>query len=182
MKARLPIGNQTSQFFANVYLNVLDHFVVRELRPALYLRYVDDFVLFGNDKAALGAMRREIEHLLAQLRLNLNGGKSRVYRCADGLTFLGWRLFPGKTRLKRRNVVNFRRRLRSISESFHAGAMDFPAVERRITAWRGHAAFGDTWRLRQQLFDGFKLIEAERGRRARGFLEQQSTGCPGLEP
>jgi len=46
----LPIGNQTSQFFANVYLNPLDHYVLRELRPALYLRYVDDFLLFGDDK------------------------------------------------------------------------------------------------------------------------------------
>ena len=89
-------------------ISTLDHFVVRELRPALYLRYVDDFVLFGNDKAELGAMQREIESLLAQLRLNLNPGKSRVYRCADGLSFLGWRLFPGNARLRRRNVVSIR--------------------------------------------------------------------------
>jgi retron-type reverse transcriptase len=178
----LPIGNQTSQFFANVYLNALDHFVVRELRPALYLRYVDDFVLFGDDKAALAEMRREAENLLAQLRLNLNGGKSRVYCCADGLSFLGWRLFPGNARLRRRNVVNIRRRLRAISNSFHAGRMDFLSVEQRITAWLGHAAFGDTWRLRQSLFDGFTLTEAEHGRRARGFLEQQFTERPGFEP
>ncbi len=50
----LPIGNQTSQFFANVYLNPLDHFAMRELRPGLYLRYVDDFVLFGRRQAGTG--------------------------------------------------------------------------------------------------------------------------------
>ncbi len=178
----LPIGNQTSQFFANVYLNVLDHFVMRELRPALYLRYVDDFVLFGNDKAELTSQRRQVELLLGQLRLNLNGGKSRVYRCGDGVSFLGWRLFPGQMRLKRRNVVHFRRRLRGMASLFHAGEIDFASVERRVMAWLGHAAFGDTGRLREQLFDGFKLIEAEHGRRARGFLEQQSRECQGFEP
>jgi retron-type reverse transcriptase len=178
----LPIGNQTSQFFANVYLNVLDHFAMRELRPGLYLRYVDDFVLFGDDKAELGSMRSQVQDLLEQLRLNLNGGKSRVYRCADGLSFLGWRLFPGRARLKRRNVVNFRRRLRNMRDSFRAGRIDFPGVERRIAAWLGQASFGDTRRLREELFDGFTLIEAEHGRRARGLLEQQSTECPGLEP
>jgi retron-type reverse transcriptase len=181
-KRGLPIGNQTSQFFANVYLNPLDHFVVRELRPARYLRYVDDFVLFGDNKADLRAMRRRMEDLLAQLRLDLNGGKSRVYRCADGLSFLGWRLFPGNVRLRRRNVVNISRRLRGMSKSFHAGRIDFASVERRIMAWLGHAAFGNTWRLRQLLFDSFTLIEAEHGRRARGLLEQQSTERPGLEP
>lgn len=109
-------------------------------------------------------MRRKMEDLLEQLRLNLNGGKSRVYRCADGLSFLGWRLFPGNARLRRRNVVNIRRRLRGMSNSFHAGRIDFASVERRITAWLGHAAFGDTFRLRERLFDGFVLMEAQRAR------------------
>jgi hypothetical protein len=69
-----------------------------------------------------------------------------------------------------------------MSKSFYAGSIDFASVERKIMAWLGHAAFGDTFQLRQQLFDGFTLMEAEHGRRARGFLEQQSTECPGLEP
>jgi len=67
----LPIGNQTSQFFANVFLNALDHFVLRELRPAVYLRYVDDFVLFGDDKAELASMRRAAVSRLEGLRLEL---------------------------------------------------------------------------------------------------------------
>ena len=97
----LPIGNQTSQFFANVYLNVLDHFVMRELRPALYLRYVDDFVLLGNDKPELTSQRRQVELLLGQLRLNLNGGKSRVYRCGDGCGGFQDCSMPGRLILRR---------------------------------------------------------------------------------
>jgi retron-type reverse transcriptase len=178
----LPIGNQTSQFFANVYLNALDHFVLRELRPALYLRYVDDFVVFGDDKAELASMRRAIVARLEDLRLELNEGKSRVYRCADGVTFLGWRLFPGHARLPRRNVVGMRRRLRWISKKFHRAEMDFAGVQRRISAWLGHATFGDTCKLRRKLFGGFILVGAERSRSARGFVEQQHQERPGLGP
>ncbi|MGC9948509.1 MAG: reverse transcriptase/maturase family protein [Bryobacteraceae bacterium] len=178
----LPIGNQTSQFFANVYLNALDHFVLRELRPALYLRYVDDFAIFGDDKAELARMRRAIVARLEQLRLELHEGKSRVYRCADGVTFLGWRLFPGRARLPRRNVVRMRRRLRAIRERFHRAELDLADVRRRISAWLGHAAFGDTWKLRRKLFAGFILVGAERRRNSWGFLEQQYQERPRLEP
>ncbi len=181
----LPIGNQTSQFFANVYLNALDHFVLRELRPALYLRYVDDFVVFGDNKAELARMRQAIVARLEDLRLELNEGKSRVYRSADGVTFLGWRLFPGRARLPRRNVVGMRRRLHAASAAFHRGEMDFAGVRRRISGWLGHAAFGDTWKLRRNLFGRFILVGAvgaERRRIARGVVEQQSRERPRLEP
>jgi retron-type reverse transcriptase len=178
----LPIGNQTSQFFANVYLNALDHFVLRELRPALYLRYVDDFVLFSDDKAELVQMRRAIVERLEALRLDLNAGKSRTYHCADGVRFLGWRLFPGHARLPRRNVVGMRRRLRAIAAAFHRAEVKFSAVRARVAAWLGHAKFGSTWKLRQHLFQGFTLVEAEHSRIARGVLEQQYQERPRVEP
>lgn len=178
----LPIGNQTSQFFANVYLNPLDQFVLRELRPARYLRYVDDFVLFGDDKDSLLKMRQQIARFLCDLRLSLHDGKSRVYRCADGLTFLGWRLFPNRIRLARSNIVRTRRRLKYLAKEFHAGRLGFEDLNARVQAWLGHAAFGDTWRIRLSLFDGFILSEAEHGRSARGLVEQQSKERPRLEP
>lgn len=169
----LPIGNQTSQFFANVYLNPLDHFVVRELRPGRYLRYVDDFVLFGDSRPELDEMRERIERFLEALRLRLHENKSQVRRTSDGVTFLGWRLAPGRIRLPRPAVVRVRRRLRAIGRAYHAGGIDFEAVKARVQAWLGHASFGDTWRLRQSLFESFTLIQAEHGRSAaRRVLEQ----------
>lgn len=178
----LPIGNQTSQFFANVYLNPLDQFVLRELGPALYLRYVDDFVLFGDDKAALREMRERIGDFLAGLRLRLHEGKSRVYCCAEGVTFLGWRLLPQQMRLARGNVVRMRRRLKAMAGQYHRGLLSFADVDARVQAWLGHASFGDTWRIRESLFESFILWEAEHGRSARGLLEQQSKERPRLEP
>jgi len=155
----LPLGNQTSQFLANVYLNPLDQYVNRELRPACYIRYVDDFLLFGESKAALAEMRSAVEASLERLRWVVHERKSRVYRCADGVTFLGWRLFPEKSRLVRENVVRFRQRLRQMERAFREGAAGREEIRARIHSWIGHAAAGDTWRLREQLFSQFALVK-----------------------
>jgi len=153
----LPLGNQTSQFYANVYLNPLDHFVTQELRPGCYIRYVDDFVLFGESMRALEEMKEAIEKLLEELRIGIHAGKSRVYRCKDGIPFLGWRLSPGRTRLARRNVTALRQRLREMQREFRHGVLGHGEIRKRIQAWIGHARFGDTWRLRKQIFAGFSL-------------------------
>lgn len=150
----LPLGNQTSQFFANVYLNPLDHFVARRLRPGAYMRYVDDFLLFSDDRQELAAMRKAIEEFVVRLRLRIHAGKSRVYRCADGVTFLGWRLFPERSRLARGNVVRFRRRLRRMHHDYEAGLLSWQEVHQRVVAWVAHASWGDTWRLREQMMAG----------------------------
>jgi retron-type reverse transcriptase len=155
----LPLGNQTSQFFANVYLNPLDQYVNRELRPKVYVRYVDDFLLFHESKARLAEMRCAIEEFLERLRLGVHERKSRAYRCADGVTFLGWRLFPDRTRLVRENVTRFRRRLRSMESDFGSGRLSREDVRIRIHSWIGHAASGDTWRLRERLFGQFTLVK-----------------------
>jgi retron-type reverse transcriptase len=75
----LPIGNQTSQFWANVYLNPLDHFIKRELKCAAYCRYVDDFLLFDDDKEKLHAWHQAIEQFLISLRLTTHLEKSVVF-------------------------------------------------------------------------------------------------------
>lgn len=153
----VPLGNQTSQFYANVYLNPLDHFVVQELRPGSYIRYVDDFVLFGESQRALHEMKEAIEKFLEEFRVVIHPRKSRVYRCKDGITFLGWRLSPGRTRLDRRNVTGFRRRLGEMQREFRHGGLGANDIRKRIQSWIGHARFGDTWRLRARIFAGFSL-------------------------
>lgn len=151
----LPLGNQTSQFFANVVLNPLDHFVRRELRPGDYVRYVDDFVLFDDDKNALAAMRTRIQLRLDELRLRIHRGKSRVYRTRDGVGWLGFRVFPGFARLARANVVATRRRLARLQRLYAAGAIGGEDLDARVRAWVAHAAHGDTRRLRERMFSEY---------------------------
>ena len=151
----LPLGNQTSQFFANVYLDPLDQMVTRVLKPDVYVRYVDDFLLFGDTKDRLHEMGARVEDELCRLRLAIHPRKSRVYRTAEGVTFLGWRIFPERSRLVRGNVVRFLRRLRLLQSKYAEGVMQWDDVGQRVRAWIAHAAHGDTWRLREQLLGQF---------------------------
>lgn len=83
----LPIGNLTSQFFANVYLNEFDHFVREQLKVSKYLRYVDDFSLFADDKQFLGDARESIEDYLVRLRLKIHPIKSQLFETRYGANF-----------------------------------------------------------------------------------------------
>ena len=150
----LPIGNLTSQFWANVYLHELDTFVTQELRQGAYLRYADDWLLFGDDKATLHRQCAQIGAFLVKLRLVLHARKTQVYPVAGGIPFLGFRLYPTYRRLKRPNLVRFTRRMRRLFRSYAAGAIPLDRVQASINGWVAHARHGSTYRLRQQLLGG----------------------------
>lgn len=147
----LPIGNLTSQFWANVYLNELDQFVKRRLRCRAYLRYVDDFLLFADDKRQLWQWKRALGEHLAGLRLTLHQRESTVYPVAGGIPFLGFRVYPDHRRLKRRNGVAFARRLRVAYRAVAAGELTYEELRRRVQGWIAHARHGDTHGLRRSL-------------------------------
>jgi retron-type reverse transcriptase len=149
----LPIGNLTSQFFANVYLNRFDHFVKEKLRCKFYLRYVDDAVALENDKDWLWEVKREMEGYLEPFRLRLHEHKCQVRRTDQGVTFLGFRVFPEFRLLKRENVVRARRRLRRLQAQYATGELSLDEVTRSVHGWLGHAGFGDTYRLREKIFE-----------------------------
>ncbi len=147
----LPIGNLTSQFFANVFLDPLDHFVTEVLR-APYLRYLDDFALFHNDKTVLEHWRDRIAMWLGQCRLSLHPRKTVILDTAEPTAFLGYVLQPGRRRLPEDNVRRMRNRLRGLRDRFWAGTIDAANVTSRIDAWTAHASHADTWRLRHAIF------------------------------
>jgi retron-type reverse transcriptase len=179
----LPLGNQTSQFFANVYLNAMDRMIDERLRPGLYARYVDDFVLFDESKARLREMRQEVVEALEGLRLEIHPGKSRIYRCADGVTFLGWRLFPNRTRLVRGNAVRFGRAMKEMRAAYGAGHITWDDVQIRVQAWIAHASQGDTYVLRERLLGRFEFAApGVRPESPRGLLQQQCEVAAGGEP
>ena len=174
----LPLGNQTSQFFANVYLHPLDTLIGERLRPGLWARYVDDLILFANDKRGLRAMREAIEVELAGARLTLHPRKSVVRPCGGGITFLGWRLASRGARLTRGNVVRFGRRMKRLGREFASGAADWQQVEQSVRAWIAHASFGGTQVLRERLFERFAFDWGARPLRAGGVLQQRSRRQP----
>ncbi len=146
----LPIGNLTSQFWANVYLDRLDHFVKRELRCGAYLRYVDDFILFGDDRRELMAFRDAIYGFLETLRLRIHPG-AHPRPVTEGFPFLGFVVFPTHRRLKGRKVVHFRRRLRRLREEVRDGCLEIAALNEVVRSWAEHAGHGDTYALRRSV-------------------------------
>ena len=95
----LPIGNLTSQFWANCYLNSFDHFVTRTLGCSAYLRYVDDFLLFSDSKTQLWQWRAAVIERMAALRLAIHEQKAQVRPVAQGTPFLGFTVYPTHRRL-----------------------------------------------------------------------------------
>jgi retron-type reverse transcriptase len=148
----LPIGNLTSQFFANVYLSGFDHFVKENLRAAKYLRYVDDFALFSDDHAFLADSRLAVENFLARLRLKLHPVKTRISETRRGANFVGFRVLPDCIRVRAENLRRARRRLRRLQAAYRVGQISTEQIGRRARSWIAHLAHGDTWRLREQVF------------------------------
>ena len=100
----MPIGNLTSQIFANIYLNELDRYVKYTIKPEAYLRYGDDFILIDNDRKKLSARREAvIKFLKEELRLEVNRKNDIIIKARRGLKFLGVEIFPSGRRLKERN-------------------------------------------------------------------------------
>ena len=153
----LPIDNLTSQFWANVYLNPLDHFVKRSLKCPGYVRYVDDFLLFSNDKASLHRWRLEVIVFLQTLRLRLHENQAAVFPVSTGIPFLGWRVYAHHRRLKRYNALMFQRRLQRQRRALTRGRLERETFRASLQSWIAHAAHGDTWGLRRSLLSAFRL-------------------------
>ncbi len=153
----LPIGNLTSQFWANVYLDDFDRFVQRELKARAYLRYVDDFIVFADDKPTLWAWRAAMLDALAGLRLTVHAERAHPRPVTEGLPFLGFTVYPDHRRLKAKKAVSFRRRFRQQVAALAAGDLTRAKLEATVRGWVNHARYGDTWGLREAVLGAARL-------------------------
>jgi hypothetical protein len=150
----LPIGNLTSQFWANTFLNSLDQFVKRDLGCAAYLRFVDDFLLFSDSKAQLWDWRGAVIEKLASLRLTLHEEQSQIFPTNTGIPFLGFRIYPDHRLVKRRKVAQYRRKLAGLlQQAVHDPSANLPTLHASIQGWVNHVRYGDTWGLRRSMLD-----------------------------
>lgn len=146
----LPIGNLTSQFWANVYLNPLDQFIKRRLRCKGYARYVDDLLLFADEKQTLWHWQAAVTEKLADLRLTAHPG-AQPRPVAEGIPFLGFHIFPDKMRLKRRKGIAYRRKFHGLLRQYTAGEIGLDVVHASVRGWVNYARFGNTVGLRKAL-------------------------------
>ncbi len=146
----LPIGNLTSQFWANVYLDSFDHFIKRGLRCKGYLRYVDDILLFADDKAALWQWQKAIVGRLQQLRLTIHDN-SHPRPVTEGIPFLGFNVFPDKRRLKRRKGIHFQRKLKGLVNEFYDRKISHSQLNASVRGWINHVKYANTIGLRKSV-------------------------------
>ena len=160
----LPIGNLSSQFFANVYLDALDQFCKHTLRARRYIRYVDDFVLFHENRDVLASWLPRIEHFLAErLQLRLKPD-IRLRQLTDGLDFLGYVIRPTHT-LARRRVVGHARQALAEWEGQHVRGdrirctpAQLEHVQCRVASYGGHLRHASSYRLRRALRHRFPWL------------------------
>ena len=148
----LPIGNLTSQFWANVYLNELDQFVKHQLRCQGYIRYVDDFLLFADDKTVLHGWLEKIVTFLQSLRLTIHKKRAQPKPVTQGIPFLGFTIYPTHRRLKKSRGIAYRRHLKTLWHAYQAGEISREKGRASVMAWLGHVQHGDTYALRYRMF------------------------------
>jgi retron-type reverse transcriptase len=137
----LPIGNLTSQFFANVYLNVFDHYVQEVLRTSAYLRYMDDFCLFAGEKEALKRRKPTVEQFLRDvLKLETKPAATLINNRIHGLPFLGVRIYPNMIRHKRENFKRSIARLKQREWEYRNGMIDYRRYSASMQSLTAHLA------------------------------------------
>lgn len=181
----MPLGNLTSQFFANVYLNELDHFVKNTLKARYYIRYVDDLIIMDDDKAKLEEWNSEINDFLKEkLSIELHPDKSRIICLARGVDFLGFRIFYYHKLLRKANMRKMQRKLENFRSLYLGKKMDYDEIYNSFHGWFAYAKHANTYALRrkigeklEQLFpDQISSMEINKGLKALGLNKISKRG------
>ena len=155
----MPLGNLTSQFFANIYLNELDQFIKHNLKVKYYIRYVDDFVIFHKSKEQLEKWRAIINNFLkTELKIRLHPNKSQVIKLEKGVKFLGFRIFYHHKLLRKSNSLNFERKFNNMKILFDENFLTREKVLESLEGWMAYASYGNTYKYRKSIIRNFNRL------------------------
>ena len=155
----MPIGNLTSQLFANIYLDKLDHFIKETLRAKFYLRYVDDFIILDTSRKKLKSLAKRIDGFLKKkLKQSLHPNKIKILPVSYGIDFLGCYLKISQQSRKiiiyvrYSNVRRFKHRLTKLTKLYQEGKITEKYICESINAWYAYARHANSYNLRKHLF------------------------------
>lgn len=155
----IPIGNYTSQFFANIYLHELDKYVKEELKIKYYVRYMDDFIMLLETKEECKIVKEKIEIFVAtKLKLSLNH-KSRYYPSKMGVNFCGYRIFETHRLLRTSSKRKINKKIKVWNKLYEANKLDSNKMLLSWNSWKAHASHANTYKLKENLFD--KIVPQE---------------------
>lgn len=146
-KIGIPIGNYTSQYFANIYLNELDQFVKRELKIKYYVRYMDDFIILLSTKKDCIEIKNKIQSFIEKkLHLELNE-KTRYYPYKMGVNFCGYRIFTTHKLLRKSCKRKIKNNIKKWNKLYKAKKLNFKKLQMQYNSWLGHAKHSDSYNL-----------------------------------
>lgn len=153
----VTLGNYTSQWFANIYLNELDYFAKHDLGVKHYIRYMDDFLLLSDSKSELHSWKNQIEKFLNEkLKLELHPVKRQIFPSNTGVDFLGYTVWKDHKKLRKRNVKRFIRRLRE----FDIAPSISPFIKSSLMSWKGYSFHADAYGLTRQLYEQHLVMQS----------------------
>jgi len=134
----LPIGNLTSQLFANFYLDKLDRFIKEDLKVKGYVRYMDDGVLYSNSKSELQNIKNKIREFAKTMRLTMHEDKTQISPSKNGIQFLGFHLYPSHRRILRENLQRFKKKFGKRCKLYSNDEIAFENLLMSLNAWLGY--------------------------------------------
>lgn len=147
----IPIGNLTSQMFANLYLNELDQYAKHKLKLNYYIRYMDDVIVLHKDKKYLGAVKEDIERFLKEeLCLDLND-KTTIRPTSMGIDFVGFRIWATHRKLKKKTVRKIKTRIRYLVKELEEGKDVEETLKRSVASYKGTLKHCDSYGFRKGL-------------------------------
>jgi len=150
----MPLGNLTSQFFANVYLNELDHYIKEILQIKYYIRYVDDFVILSDSKEQLQSYLDLIKLFLNDvLNIELHPEKTQIEKLEGGTGFLGFRIFYNHKLIKKSNIRKFRNKINKLCKQYDDKTLDYDKIYDSIEGWVAYGNNGDTHNMQTKLLN-----------------------------
>lgn len=150
----MPIGNLTSQFFANVYLNDLDNFIKHKLKAKYYLRYVDDFVILHKNKNVLLAWKNKIDSFLkSRLKIELHEQKSQIYPLHKGIDLLGYRMFYHYRLSSKKNIRIMEEKLKRFEEMCKNNEISRQKIIKSVEGWYAYARHCNSYNRMRRLIN-----------------------------
>jgi len=162
----IPLGNQSSQWFALYYLDPVDRLIKEKLRVRWYTRYMDDFLLIHPSKDYLKRCLEEIRGLAVDLKLELNE-KTQIFPLKQGVDYLGFHFYltgTGKVvrLLRTSGKRRFKRKMKALRKRYEEGGITLEEISRSLASYRGHLSHGNTWHMRTKTFSHLVLRTPKR--------------------
>lgn len=160
----IPLGNVTSQDFANVYLNELDQYAMRYLGIRYYVRYMDDVVaiLPSREEAKRCVMLME-KFIEERLNMQVNPKKTQIFPLRQGVNAYGYKIWTTHKLIRSESKNNMKRKLRKMEYKRQKGELDVAKIQQSAASWIGHARHSNSFNLCKKLFADYKYIQIKKG-------------------